>query len=117
MNFEKLLGSMVLGIVKSLIAAGVPATKALQYASFIVIEDAFGRQTTLDLGISEQTARRLRHTLRNLDISPLEDESVTSEIESQLVQLLTGIEDLTRDGRVVEYAEGIEEVMKEKGWS
>ena len=115
MNLEKILGSMVLGLVKSLTAAGVEQGLAMRLASFILIENALGREGTTAAGVAPTTARRWRRILRELELEP--DQETQGDIENQIIELLTGIEDLARDGRVAAANQEIEEVMKEKGWS
>lgn len=115
MNLEKIMASMVLGLVKSLTSAGIEQGLSMRLASFILIESGLGREGTVAAGVAPATARRWRQILRELDLEP--DVEQQEEIQNQLVELLTGIEDLARDGRVVAASNEIEDVMKEKGWS
>lgn len=113
MDANKLLAASLYAIAKTFVQAGAQPTKALMYASFVLIEDTYGREKIEELGITPSTARYTRKNIRDLDLSKIEDEQAQHEILVQAAAFIENIEKLMQDGRVKQHIDAVDRIIEE----
>lgn len=113
MDANKLLAASLYAIAETFVQAGAQPTKALMYASFVVIEDVYGREKIEKLGVQPATARYTRKNIRDLDFSKIDDEQAQQEIMVQAAAFIEDIEKLMQDGRVKQHIDAVDHIIEE----
>jgi hypothetical protein len=79
---------MMLGIVATMVHAGVTPNNALRFAAFQTIESTLGREAIESLGLPASTARRWRIEMRKI-LADVDADALPDEMPQELLDLLT----------------------------